>query len=341
MPISPGQVLYNRYRIVKLLGRGQGAVPYLASIVLVLWSTLLVSCGTEAELTSHPTQLTPAVETIIAPTAVYPQPTHTKTSISSASTHTTPAPTETAAPTLLPTRAIDVDMVLIDAGEFLMGSTDADADAASDEKPQHKVYLAAYYMDRTEVTNAMYRACVEAGFCTPPTQTGSATRANYYDNPDFDDYPVISINWNQAVAYCGWRKARLPTEAEWEKAARGTDGRIYPWEDQTDCSRANYGGANGCMGDTAKAGSYVAGTSPYGLLDISGNAWEWVNDWYLDVFYEVSPFRNPKGPPSGERRIVRGGSWNYGAILLRAANRQYYAPAYTNDDLGLRCVRSP
>jgi formylglycine-generating enzyme required for sulfatase activity len=231
-------------------------------------------------------------------------------------------------------------MVLVEAGEFLMGSTDAHPDAASDEMPQHKVYLDAYYIDRTEVTNAMYRACVEAGFCTPPGQIKSFAGYDYYGNPDFDDYPVVYVNWNQAVSYCGWRKARLPTEAEWEKAARGTDGRLYPWGEECDCTRANYGGTSGCAGDIAKVGSYPEGASPYGLLDMSGNVWEWVNDWYLDIFYQDSPLKNPKGPSSGERRIVRGGSWNAGAVLLRAANRQYFSPSYSDGYLGLRCARS-
>ncbi len=231
-------------------------------------------------------------------------------------------------------------MVPVEAGEFLMGSTDADKDAGSDEKPQHVVYLDTFYIDLTEVTNAMYRACVEAGSCAPPEQTKSSTHDDYYGNPDFDDYPVIYVNWSQAVAYCAWRGARLPTEAEWEKAARGADGRTYPWGEEIDCTRANYGGASGCTGDFAKVGSYPDGASPYGLLDMAGNVWEWVNDWYLDIFYEVSPFKNPKGPPSGERRIARGGSWNAGAILMRVANRQYFAPSYSDGYLGLRCARS-
>jgi formylglycine-generating enzyme required for sulfatase activity len=232
-------------------------------------------------------------------------------------------------------------MILVEAGEFLMGSTEADADARSHEKPQHKVYLSAFTIDKTEVTNAMYRACVEAGFCTPPRQTKSSTQADYYGNPDFDDYPVIFVSWNQAVSYCGWRRARLPTEAQWEKAARGVDGRIYPWGEGIDCTRANYGGTSGCMGDAAEVGSYPDGASPFGVLDMSGNVWEWVNDWYLDIFYEESPFRNPKGPTSGERRIVRGGAWNSGDTLVRAAHRQYLDPSDSDGYLGFRCARSP
>jgi len=143
----------------------------------------------------------------------------------------TSAPTNRAEPTSVPivteTRQVDgMMMVYILAGKFTMGSDEGEAD----EGPVHEVYLDAYWMDQTEITNEMYVLCVESGSCEPPMKTGSYTRASYYDNSLFADYPVIHVDWNMAKAYCEWAGARLPTEAEWEKAARGDDARIYPWE---------------------------------------------------------------------------------------------------------------
>jgi formylglycine-generating enzyme required for sulfatase activity/predicted Ser/Thr protein kinase len=252
--------------------------------------------------------------------------------------------TKTSLPSLL-TDVKGVEMVLVPAGEFMMGSTDANMYAQSDEKPQHKVYLDAYYIDLTEVTNAMYLACVEAGACTPPGNTSSSKRDRYYGFSIYDDYPVIYINWDQTVAYCEWRGARLPTEAEWEKAARGTDGRTYPWgEDDPDCTLANYynNATNSyCVGDTSEVSSYPRGASPYGLQDMAGNVWEWVQDWYLDTFYQNSPFENPVGPSLGRHRVARGGSWGYRSFDARAALRLELIPSGRYDDLGFRCARSP
>jgi len=128
-------------------------------------------------------------------------------------------------------------MVYVPAGRFWMGSEDGDPDAFYNEKPQHEVNLDAFWIDRTEVTNAQYRRCVDDGPCSPPSRSISYDRDNYYDNPEFDDYPVIYVDWNQAKAYCTWADKRLPTEVEWEKAARGTDRRIYPWGNDFDGSR--------------------------------------------------------------------------------------------------------
>jgi len=309
--------------------------------VLAVWIGLLAGCQTGPAQTPDLVNATATVETAAAPSTITPPSTGKPASVLLL-TATKPSPVviETAKLTPFPSKVSEVEMVLIEAGEFLMGSSDTDTAAERDEKPQHEVFLNAFYIDRTEVTNAMYRQCVDAGYCTPPEQVKSSTHAVYYGNPDFDDYPVIYVSWSQAASYCGWRKARLPSEAQWEKAARGTDGRIYPWGAGIDCTRANYGGPEGCRGDVARVGSFPDGASPYGLLEMSGNVWEWVNDWYLDIFYEDSPINNPKGPSAGERRILRGGAWITGEAILRTANRQYLAPSETNAYLGFRCVRS-
>jgi formylglycine-generating enzyme required for sulfatase activity len=257
----------------------------------------------------------------------------------------TPTPTVTRTPTLTftptsgidshPTRPADqMEIVYVSEGEFLMGSLGGTGEA--DEKPQHTVYLDAYWIDRTEVTNRMYALCVADGACQPPANDSSYTRSNYYGNAEYENYPVIYVDWNDASAYCEWAGARLPTEAEWEKAARGTDGRTYPWGESTPtCSLAN---RSGCEGDTAPVGSYASGASPYGALDMAGNVWEWVNDWYNSGYYSQSPERNPPGPSSGQDRVLRGGSWSDDENNLHTTLRLRVVPRYPNVSIGFRCV---
>ena len=233
-----------------------------------------------------------------------------------------------------------VEMVFVPAGEFSMGSQGGDAD----ERPIHSVYLDKYYIDMYEVTNARYRACVEAGACLPPFQEGSFTRGRYYNDPSFDDFPVMYVSWEMAQAYCAWRGVELPSEAQWEKAARGTDARTYPWGEGIDCQRANYYHQEGadfeaCAGDTTRVGSYISGQSPYGAFDMTGNVWEWVADWYSDSYYHESPLRNPLGPESGRMRVVRGGAWQFSDYTLRAANRYWFNPANALENVGFRCAQ--
>ncbi len=240
-------------------------------------------------------------------------------------------------PADLPERITDevgIEMVLIPAGEYLMGSESWD----EDERPVHNVYLDAFYMDVYEVTNTRYAQCVEEGACTEPSSKSSYTQESYYGNPDYNDYPVGHVGWEQAKIFCEWRGARLPTEAEWEKAARGgLVGKLYPWGDQKpDCSRVNF---YGCEEDPVKVGSYPA--NGYGLFDMAGNVWEYVGDWYSESYYAESPSQNPLGPQDGLFRVVRGGSGYEEARYLRVANRGWDIQLSQTVYNGFRCVRSP
>jgi len=271
-----------------------------------------------------------------------PRLTATRTATPTATNTSNPtpiAPTKTSIPAPGATQVSAKDgmvLVYVPAGDFLMGSTDSDPQAQSDEKPQHRVSLDAYWIDRTEVTNAMYALCVSAGACQPPGNTSSYTRINYYGNSQYADYPVIYVDWKNAQAYCGWVGRRLPTEAEWEKAARGTDGRIYPWGNGSPSSSLlNY---NFDFGNTTVVGNYPSGASPYGALDMAGNVWEWVADWYDSSYYANSPSSNPTGPALGQYRVLRGGSWNYEKEYVRSAGRNWDGPAVSGGFIGFRCA---
>jgi sulfatase modifying factor 1 len=227
------------------------------------------------------------------------------------------------------------EMVYIPAGEFTMGSDRGE----KNEKPVHKVYLGAYYIDKYEVTVDNYAACVKAGFCNEPDTGKYCNRGK----SGRGRHPVNCVDWSQARAYCEWRKKRLPTEAEWEKAARGTDGREYPWgSEKASCRYAVMkDGGDGCgMDRTWPVGSKPAGASPYGAMDMAGNVWEWVADWYDNKYYHKSPESNPKGPDSGTYRVLRGGSWYYDPGYLRASYRGLLNPSNRYSGVGFRCASS-
>lgn len=241
------------------------------------------------------------------------------------------------------TRPIDgMVMVHVPAGEFGMGSTDGD----SDEQPVHTVALDSFWVDQAEVTNAQIAAFLNA---RGNQEEGGVTWLDlqnedcliewvgdeFRPKSGYADHPVIEVSWYGAAAYCEWAGAWLPTEAEWEYAGRGSEGRIYPWgSDAPTCELAQF---RACSGRTVPVGSLLDGASWCQALDMAGNVWEWVADWYGD--YSSAWRLNPTGPSSGERRVLRGGSFHFGPYSMRGTNRNSHRPDFTNYSSGFRCAR--
>lgn len=222
-----------------------------------------------------------------------------------------------------------------------MGSNSGlDDDAA----PEHKVFVDAFWIDKYEVTNGQYSKCVDAKKCS---RIEIITKAHYDDSPNFgspqfDSYPVIYSFWDDADSYCKWAGKRLPTEAEWEKAARGTDARIYPWGNAFDGTKLNSSIVADAYTTTAPVGSFPSGVSPYGVYDMAGNVWEYVADWYAKDYYKSSPAINPKGPPTSAEHVVRGGSWDSGKTDIYTVTRTFFWPPEARfGDLGFRCAQNP
>lgn len=233
---------------------------------------------------------------------------------------TAPTPTFTAEPQTARISTMDgMPQIYIPTGTFRMGGMDARR--APDEVPVHDVTIDAFWVDQLEVTNAMYALCVNAGVCEPPQSSESQRRFDYFENPEFKDYPVVYVTWGQAETYCEWANRRLPSEAEWERAARGDDLRTFPWgEDKPDGTIANF---NFIVRDTSRVGSYPLGASPFGVLDMAGNVAEWANDFYDFDYYLIAESSNPLGPitSSGLNRVVRGGSLGDAEINIRVSKR--------------------
>ena len=224
------------------------------------------------------------------------------------------------------------DEIEIPAGAFWMGcnlAVEAFPGCQGDEFPYHEVILDGFMIDRTEVTQGAYMECLEAGVCTTPKEQ--------WDPVGTPQLPVVGVDWYQAEKYCKWAGRRLPTEAEWEKAARGPDGRMFPWGNapQT-CDLAIY---SSCPGKTYEpCSNSPAGDSPYGLCDMAGNVMEWVADWYDADYYEVSPLENPTGPEDSSNKVVRDNSYAY--VDVRVSRRTPVLPKKSDSDHGFRCARS-
>jgi len=250
------------------------------------------------------------------------------------------------------------EMVSITAGNFPMGC-DLDHNGGyscySNELPLHTVYLDAYFIDKYEVTNDQMAAFLNSrgsndcdGFecidLDDPDRRISWNGSNYVIESGYSDHPVIEVTWYGANVYCIENGKRLPTEAEWEKAARGTSLRSYPWGDSDPtCSLANFEFFDGstwkfCVGNTTPVGNYPLGASPFGVLDMAGNVAEWVDDWYLSSYYSSSPYSNPPGPETGSYKVLRGGGWSGRYIGLRTANRDFWEPNESFNNFGFRCV---
>ena len=242
--------------------------------------------------------------------------------------------------------------IFIPDGSFRMGGMDVNAE--TDEKPDHMVTMSAFWLDKLEVTNAMYMLCVQQGACEPPDFFRSEKHEKYFNTEEYADYPVIYVSWGDADNYCTWAGKRLPTEAEWEYAARGTDFRAFPWGDERpDTSRANF---DHKLNDVARVGSFPAGASAFGVLDMAGNVWEWVGDFYDSNYYSLAIAANPSGPMAAmgyneQRRSIRGGSYQDVEKDIRLSNRGYASgpnpeadmdtPEYNGESspkIGFRCA---
>ena len=263
------------------------------------------------------------------------------------------------------------DMILVPAGEFTMGDP-AGGVGFPDEQPQRRVYISSFFLDRLEITNRDYVAFVQATGHRSPAHSNPVLTLweNRQPLPGIDDHPVVNVSWEDAAAYCRWAGKRLPTEAEWEKAARGTDGRRYPWGDEWDFTRANSAsywanrtvefrsgaewdafwlkgeGAqlsrkHGVKGEvlTMPVGSFLDGTSPYGALDMAGNVAEWVADWFNPNYYRDAPLTDPPGPERGAVKAMRGGSWLKPAASLRTSDRDWGTMDSRPSGTGFRCAK--
>lgn len=232
-----------------------------------------------------------------------------------------------------------MDMVYVSSGYSMMGTEYGDLSAERNTKPYHLVYLDPFYIDVHEVTNADYAVCVAAGACEEPKSIASKTRDDYYTNPIYASFPVVNVTWQDAVDYCEFVEKRLPTEAEWERAARGiADNRRYPWGNGS--PKLTNMNISLIPGDTERVNIYTQGLSPYGAADMVGNVSEWVADWYQENWYEMKETENPQGPSSGMEKTVRGSSFETDNTEHHTTARTGMNPNDFSYAVGFRCVQS-
>ena len=232
-------------------------------------------------------------------------------------------------------------MILVPAGPFPMGVPKGDRDGGRDEYPRHEVVLDKYYIDIYEVTHGRYAEFVKATGHRAPENPKYPKRTLWSDHlsDSLSERPVINVDWQDADAYCRWAGKRLPTEAEWEKAARGTDDRRFPWGNvEPTHKHLNFNQQWQGEKTLMPVGSYEAGKSPFGAYDMAGNVWEWVSDWYDPLYYEKSPGVNPKGPDSGTYKVLRSSGWSVETPLVRLFTRVKSDPTNRNDSTGFRCA---
>lgn len=230
-------------------------------------------------------------------------------------------------------------MLLVDEGYYMMGAENGDLYAQDAAKPLHEIFTKPYYIDKFEVSNGDYAECVAAGACSAPQKTSSKTREQYYDSTAFSRFPVVNVTWQDAQNYCEYVDKRLPTEAEWEKAARGTeDSRRYSWGNGS--PKIYYVNVTKSPGDTEMPNSYPKGNSPYGLADVMANVSEWTSDWFAeDAYKTLTENENPGGPEDGTEKVVRGDSFETELSMLHLTNRSGMDPAAYSDTVGFRCVK--
>ena len=328
------------------------ALLFLSILVLafvgyfMFWSLPPISVSTPTLTSTHAIVDTKTPIIVLTSTPTKTLPTATSTFLPPTDIPLTPTPF------LTPTLAAGDVMVFpkdkmrlhyVPAGPFIMGSSLG----GSNERPAHSVDLSAFWIDETEVTNRMYALCVTEKKCNLPYNLSSLTRTSYYGNPQYENFPVVHVFWKDAKTYCQWAGRDLPSEAQWEKAAswkpssfgEGQDegeAMTYPWgNDMPNASLLNY---SRYLGDTSEVGSYPSGASPYGALDMAGNVWEWVNDFYDPDYYKNSPPFDPPGPAFGDAYGLRGGSWNSAKGSVRASYRGNGSTGHINFDTGFRCA---
>lgn len=342
--LQPERVIENKEPAGKKRGMNILKISGAIGTLVVIGVVAAVLLSNQKKPAVQAAILTPTAEKTTADAALQPSPTASPEPTVQATLQETTLPV-VVEPSPTPTEALGIGSMLtsgkdgmtllyIPAGSFTMGSDFGQ----SDETPVHQVVLSAFWIDKTEVTNAMYNQCVRDQVCQKPLIVASTSRVNYYSSSAFADYPVIGVTYNEAKSYCEWAERRLPTEAEWEKAARGVEGNNYPWGNSNpSCSVTNF---QGCVGDTEKVGSYTAGGSTFGVLDLAGNVFEWVSDLYQQTYYETSPLVNPTGPTEGAFQVARGGAWNSNDNVIRASNRTMMGADSRSNNLGFRCALS-